>query len=319
MPNLGTADTPMKKVFKFYEFWEKFDTWRDFVHEEEYILAEAENRHEKRWMEKENRKLKKILYKKERIRLNRLVNLSQNFDPRIINMRKKEEEEKLKRKEEVRKRKLEKRMKGEQEKQRIKDEKEKKMKDLEMAKLKASEQRKMKKLETAETAAKFKEVFLFKIQEKSMDKFFADEVIRKLKTEELKILIEDLVNDNIVSGKEFKTKLKELAKQRTMKADNLKKEKKKMMKKEKAKTEEDWSEEETRMLQKGVIKFPPGTHRRWHRITQFVGGKFKEEEVIRFAKKLNSLTTKKTKTSKVQIYKVNEKKTVSKNIVINGK
>lgn len=44
MPDLGGPDMGLKKVFKFYEFWEKFDSWRDFTHEEEYDLNEAENR-----------------------------------------------------------------------------------------------------------------------------------------------------------------------------------------------------------------------------------------------------------------------------------
>jgi DnaJ family protein C protein 2 len=44
VPDLGDSKTSLKKVFKFYEFWEKFDSWRDFTHEEEYDLNEAENR-----------------------------------------------------------------------------------------------------------------------------------------------------------------------------------------------------------------------------------------------------------------------------------
>ncbi len=58
IPELGDKDTVQKKVQKFYDFWFKFDSWRQFQHKDEYDVNEAENRYEKRHMEKHNRKLK---------------------------------------------------------------------------------------------------------------------------------------------------------------------------------------------------------------------------------------------------------------------
>ncbi len=39
VPPLGGTGLEIKAVLAFYEFWENFDSWRDFTHEEEYDLA----------------------------------------------------------------------------------------------------------------------------------------------------------------------------------------------------------------------------------------------------------------------------------------
>lgn len=87
---------------KFYDFWFNFESWREFHHEEEYDLEEAESRYEKRYMEKENKKLTSKLIKKEKQRIKNLVTLAYQNDPRIIAHHKKIEEEKQKKKEEKR-------------------------------------------------------------------------------------------------------------------------------------------------------------------------------------------------------------------------
>lgn len=57
-PPLGDIDTPMDEVNKFYEYWLNFESWRDFSMDAavEHDLEDAEDRHHKRWMEKENAK-----------------------------------------------------------------------------------------------------------------------------------------------------------------------------------------------------------------------------------------------------------------------
>ena len=30
VPNIGEADTPLDDVYKFYQFWDNFKTWREF-------------------------------------------------------------------------------------------------------------------------------------------------------------------------------------------------------------------------------------------------------------------------------------------------
>ncbi len=52
VPELGDEESPIEEVEKFYEFWNGFQSWRDFSHEDEYDPEEASCREEKRWMER---------------------------------------------------------------------------------------------------------------------------------------------------------------------------------------------------------------------------------------------------------------------------
>merc|ERR1711982_222826 len=99
VPKLGNMDDDIESVFNFYEFWRNFKSWREFsAGEEEFDLEEAECREEKRWMERENKKLTKKMKKEENGRLIYLVNLSYKYDPRIINWKEEQEKEKLRKK-----------------------------------------------------------------------------------------------------------------------------------------------------------------------------------------------------------------------------
>lgn len=91
VPDLGDADTPYEKVKAFYDFWFEFESWRDL---DEMImeecgedcfqdLEEAECREEKRWMERENAKLRAKYQKVERQRIFGLTETAEKFDPRV--------------------------------------------------------------------------------------------------------------------------------------------------------------------------------------------------------------------------------------------
>lgn len=316
MPNLGQTETPLKKVHKFYHFWENFDSWRDFTHDEEYDLKEAENRYEKRWMEKENKRLKKELFKKERIRLNRLVNLAQEFDPRLIAERERIEKEKEARKQEILKRKREKREKRELqerlERERIELEKQKK----EKARLEHEKAKKLKKESEAAIKIQFKETFLATIKEPKMDSFYADEVIRKLRPDELKTLFESFKSKKITNPQTFKTHLKQIFESRKL---ALKAKKQAKLDKEKQKKQAvKWTEEESRLLVKGVLKYPAGTHNRWTRVAQFIGGRFDETQVAEYARRLKNVKTKLKNKNRAHVYEVNQKKKVAEEIQIGG-
>ena len=100
MPSLGTATSSNEEVLAFYEFWHNFKSWREFdAGEEGKDVDNADSRDEKRWMERENRKITKKLKKEEYSRLVGLVVIAEKYDPRIIRMRKEEEEEKTRKKE----------------------------------------------------------------------------------------------------------------------------------------------------------------------------------------------------------------------------
>lgn len=85
VPDLGDMETPMNKVYKFYEYWVRFESWRDFTGKgAEYKPDDAQSREEKRYMQKENEKLARKHKQKEMERLISLVNIAQKFDPRIF-------------------------------------------------------------------------------------------------------------------------------------------------------------------------------------------------------------------------------------------
>lgn len=85
VPNLGDMETPMMEVYKFYEYWVNFESWRDFTGVgAEHKPEDAGSREEKRWMQKENERVAKKLKKKEMERLIALVTIAEKFDPRIV-------------------------------------------------------------------------------------------------------------------------------------------------------------------------------------------------------------------------------------------
>ena len=85
VPDLGDMDTPIAQVYKFYEYWVKFESWRDFTGVgAEYKPDDAGSREEKRYMQKENERLAKKLKKKEMERLIELVAMAEKYDPRVV-------------------------------------------------------------------------------------------------------------------------------------------------------------------------------------------------------------------------------------------
>jgi DnaJ family protein C protein 2 len=86
VPCIGDAKTPISDVKKFYLFWDSFKTWREFSQYDEYNTEEAQDRYEKRWMEKQNKSGRSELEKEERKRIFTLTNRGYDNDPRVKNM-----------------------------------------------------------------------------------------------------------------------------------------------------------------------------------------------------------------------------------------
>lgn len=78
VPDLGDAHTPIALVKSFYRFWADFESWRDFSNAGEMDLAEAGDREERRWMQKENWKVVSKLVKQERTRLHKFVIMAES-------------------------------------------------------------------------------------------------------------------------------------------------------------------------------------------------------------------------------------------------
>ncbi|KAH9110381.1 hypothetical protein AeMF1_014799 [Aphanomyces euteiches] len=101
VPLLGDDETPLEEVQEFYNFWYKFDSWRDFTHNAEHDVDSAEHRDEKRFLMKKNEAAAKKQKKKEYARLASLVDRAQANDPRLRRVKqaakdKKENERKAK-------------------------------------------------------------------------------------------------------------------------------------------------------------------------------------------------------------------------------
>lgn len=85
VPELGNMDTPLSSVRKFYEYWIRFESWRDFTGvDAEHKPDDAGSREEKRWMQKENAKIAVKKKQKEMERIIALVTLAQKMDPRLV-------------------------------------------------------------------------------------------------------------------------------------------------------------------------------------------------------------------------------------------
>merc|ERR1711915_1045753 len=91
-PLLPGADASIETVQAFYKFWFSFDSWRNMdqkILDEEgddafWDTKDAECREEKRWMERENMRIRKKYLAEEHSRVRGLVDLAEKYDPRII-------------------------------------------------------------------------------------------------------------------------------------------------------------------------------------------------------------------------------------------
>lgn len=100
VPLLGDDSASMEEVDKFYDFWWSFKSWREFPQEDEYDLEGAEGREHKRWMERQNSKMREKAKKEDYQRLRQLVENAWKRDPRIARRKEEEKREKQRRKEE---------------------------------------------------------------------------------------------------------------------------------------------------------------------------------------------------------------------------
>jgi DnaJ homolog subfamily C member 2 len=94
VPLLGDDSLPIDDVYAFYDFWAKFDSWRDFSHGLEHDVDSAEHRDQKRWMAKKNEVVAKKKKKDEYRRLANLVDRAMANDPRIRRVKQAEKDKK---------------------------------------------------------------------------------------------------------------------------------------------------------------------------------------------------------------------------------
>ncbi|ORX99113.1 DnaJ-domain-containing protein [Basidiobolus meristosporus CBS 931.73] len=90
VPLLGDTDSSRQDVEGFYDFWYKFDSWRTFEYLDKEDSETAENRDDKRFIEKKNKAERARRKKEDTARLRKLVDQALKLDPRITKFKEEE-------------------------------------------------------------------------------------------------------------------------------------------------------------------------------------------------------------------------------------
>ena len=80
-------EAPFEKVREMYAFWAKFKSWREFPAEDEEDLESADDRWQRREMEKENKKKREEEKKADTKRIKQFIGLAEDSDPRVVKKR----------------------------------------------------------------------------------------------------------------------------------------------------------------------------------------------------------------------------------------
>lgn len=93
VPELGCESTPVEEVQRFYDFWFSFESWREPSGEFQHACGqEIEStfglrREDRRFVEKQNEKLRRKFTVQEESRIHALVCLARKVDPRLAEER----------------------------------------------------------------------------------------------------------------------------------------------------------------------------------------------------------------------------------------
>uniref|UniRef100_A0A7S3Z8U4 DnaJ homolog subfamily C member 2 n=1 Tax=Lotharella globosa TaxID=91324 RepID=A0A7S3Z8U4_9EUKA len=296
IPSLGDMETPDEDVHAFYDFWLSFQSWREFKHEDEHKVGDAESREERRWMERENRKLVAEQVKAEKKRIRKMVNNAMEIDPRLLRIKQREKEAK-----EAKKRaKLEARLKREAERKRLEDEERRE----EERKKKEEEDRRAKEKANRETLKKLRKNFKRKCKKDfGLGKLDVDEIVERTSPDDLKTLYNSLtpeggkalLQQKLADIKQEKKRI-EAERERERQERKAKARLEAKVQEEEAKKKAEWSDIELMWLSKAVSKYPSGCHNRWTQICNLVnlmaknpkGKERTEKDVIKQTRIMNN-------------------------------
>lgn len=291
-PTLGDVNTPIEEVMAFYDYWTRFDSWRDFssVAAEELQMDnidDAESRYEKRWLQNEVNKKAKQLKKKEMIRIQNLVERAMDCDPRVKRDKaaraaakkaaasKAEEDKKLAAQRAVEEAAMaEQREKQEKERrvaEKLQREKEKKILRKAKQALRRSASASFESIETGERA--WNDAY-----DMNQD---VEVLCSTMNIDELRSFTEnyDQVGDHVAALRMLQLRAEEIKKdqiqdQNSKKANgSMEKDSAPVKKAEK----KPWTKDELSALAKAVKKYPPGGSSRWEQIALFVNNLCKQE------------------------------------------
>ncbi|KAL4565204.1 hypothetical protein LXL04_029289 [Taraxacum kok-saghyz] len=290
-PMLGDDTTPLKEVDSFYDFWYGFKSWREFPHEEEFDLEQAESRDHKRWMERQNAKLSEKARKEEHTRIRSLVDNAYKRDPRIARRKETLKLEKQKKKEAkfiVKKQQEEEAAKIVEENKRKKEEEDKQAAEA------ASNQKKIKEKEKKILRKERTRLRTLSSPVVSQNLIPSDDVetlCMSLDLLQLKKLCDNFEgqNGNIEKAEVLKAAV---ALTNVESSNNVEKEKNSQQNGSvkvngssiSVKKEKPWGKEEIEVLRKGIAKYPKGTSRRWEVVAEYIGTGRSVEEILKATK-----------------------------------
>ncbi|KXZ42767.1 hypothetical protein GPECTOR_119g398 [Gonium pectorale] len=297
VPDVGDENTPWEQVSKFYDFWYTFKSWREFPHPDEEDVECAESREHRRWIERNNSKLREKGKKEEGRRLRDFVDAAYKYDPRVL---RKKEDDRLERERKKAEKEEARRKAQEEEEARKAAEEEARKAAEEEAKRATEEARKVR--EAAKAQLKQLRKRLRTIAEGTGgNRLISEDDVEKLTTklepeamsalvdslsacggpgEELAaahkgVLLEalrsiDVKEEEAVRAREAAKKEAELAAKLAAKEEH----------KRKMAAMREWTEEELRLLDKACTKFPMGTPKRWDAVAAFVRTRTLEEVLL---------------------------------------
>ncbi|KAK4797119.1 hypothetical protein SAY86_029445 [Trapa natans] len=291
VPSLGNDGTPLKEVDKFYDFWYSFKSWREFPHEDEYDVEQAESRDHKRWMERQNLKLSEKARKEEYARIRVLVENAYKRDPRVLRRKEEEKAEKQRKKEAKF---LAKKRQEEEAARKAEEEKLRKEEEERLAAEAALQQKKVKEKEKKllrRERARLRSLSTSLVSQHLLG-ICEDDIeglCTSLGTEQLRNICEKMESKE---GSERAAVLRE-AQGLRHKPDGEKQNQQQngavqvngnlpFVRAEKK--EKPWEREEIELLRKGMLKYPKGTSRRWEVISEYIGTGRAVEEILKATK-----------------------------------
>ncbi|CAL8462322.1 g1855 [Coccomyxa elongata] len=280
VPEVGEDETPWEEVDKFYDFWFSFKSWREFPHPDEEDVEQAECREEKRWLERMNAKLREAGKKEEKRRLKEFVENAYRCDPRVIAHKEAQRAERDRKK---REKEAERQRKAEAEKRARAEEAAKKAAEEAAAAEAAAEARKARQIEKKATQ---KERSRLRGLCASMGTIVDDMVellCANLQKDDLAAINASLsADDTTDSAKEALLKERVGEVERALYGEQRAKEEaakraaaeeraaKRVAERNKVEKAKEWSDEEVRLLEKALDKFPQGTVKRWEQVSAYV-------------------------------------------------
>jgi len=297
-PDLGDAGSEWTAVSTFYDFWYSFKSWREFPHPDEEDTEGAESREHRRWIDRMNAKLREKGKKEEQKRLRDFVDAAYRLDPRITAKKEADRAERERKKEE----KAEQiRRQQEEEKKRLADEQacrqaaeiESRRQTAEAKRQREDQKRLMKKerqrlrqlADVANSSRGATKGSLIPAEHvEKMCQMLDFEALHQLCnamscTREPEAMAEVVWQELTKLQQTMEVAAAEKEQQKKQAAAALKD----MARREHARkmaAMREWNDEELRLLDKAVSKFPQGTPKRWEQVTAVIRTRTLEEVLL---------------------------------------